>query len=198
MLSKRVSCLAALLALSIGAAQATSVSLSDDGQWHGFVVSPFDAVDGSLSWIDGDDSLSPDFGSILSYTFSVASGSVATLSVVDAGFYGDTFTVYANGVALGETSSVPVAEFDALADTLDPEQAWADARYSRASYTLGAGTWTLTGTLLQSLLIEGEALNATSGGVRLSISAVPEPDASALAVAAAGALLLLSRRLPRR
>jgi hypothetical protein len=49
--------------------------------------------------------------------------------------------------------------------------------------------------LLQSVLDPGGAdLDATSGGLRLSISAIPEPSSTTLLLGGLGAVALLARR----
>ena len=96
---------------------------------------------------------------------------------------------------LGSTSAVAVASYDAAAPIVaDFDAAWADSSYSRASYTLGAGTYSITGLLDQSVLLDGSPLNATMGGAQLLVSAVPEPTSLVLMFAGLGALAARSRR----
>ena len=74
--------------------------------------------------------------------------------------------------------------------------AFADsANFSQLTLTLDAGTYTVTGSLLQSVTVDGFALNSTAGG--LSVTAVPEPTSLALVLAAAGVVGVVSRRRAR-
>ncbi len=166
---------AALLALAAGA-QATTVSLGADGTWQAFNVSDLDSRTMGVEWIDNADSLSPDFGSALAFQFTVAAGYRARLTVVDAGFAGDTFSVFDHGASVGATSGVAMQDYDSAPDAgTDFDAALADPRFSRAVFTFGAGQHLVTGALAQSVQFSGLPLNATVGAVRLEVSAVPEP-----------------------
>jgi PEP-CTERM motif len=177
------SLLVALAALG-GAAQAAT--LSADGQWAVFDVAQ--DLSGTLGWIDITD------GSALSFDFTIAAGSYGILTVVDGGFAGDRFNV-SNGPnqGLGMTSeainSYPANVF------LDFEAALADPRYSRGVFTLGSGTYSITGGLLTSALDDTQtALNSTVGGIRLEVSPVPEPATVASMLAGLGVLAGALRR----
>lgn len=180
---------AALAAAAVIAApaQATSVALAGDGSWQEFDVDAMLSTDGGNGWIDeayaGDDSA-------LSFTFSIAAGSRGTLTIVDTGFAGDTFTVTDGGAVLGTTCGV-AAGTSAGALVFDPEEALADPAYSRGMFTLGAGTYRIGGALLQS--VDGD-LDATSGALRLSVSPIPEPTNAALMIAGLAAAAALARR----
>jgi hypothetical protein len=181
---------AALAAAAVIAApaHATSVALAADGGWNEFDVDSFLAQDFGNGWIDESN------GSALNFTFTIAQGSVGTLTIVDAGFAGDTFTVTNGGTLLGATSAVPVGNVDGSLE-FDFDAALANPAYSQGVFKLGAGTYSIGGSLLQSVLDDsGAALDATNGAVRLSVSAIPEPSSSALMLGGFAALALLARR----
>ena len=177
----------AAAALIAAPAQATSVALAADGSWNEFDIDSLLSADGGKAWIDeayaGDDSA-------LSFAFTIAAGSHGTLTVVDTGFAGDTFTITNGGAVLGTTSSVP-AGTSAGPLVLGYDDALANPAYSNGVFTLGAGTYSISGALLQS--VDGD-LDATSGGVRLSVSSIPEPTNAALMFAGVAALAALARR----
>ncbi len=65
----------------------------------------------------------------------------------------------------------------------------ADPAYTRGICTLGNGGYSITGLLIaRSLDYLGQALNSTVGGIRRSVSAVPEA-ATALSMLAGLSLL---------
>jgi hypothetical protein len=169
-----------------GLAHATTTAIAANGQWAEFDVDDVTAQSGGTEWIDNTD------GSALSFTFTVAGPT--QLRVVDAGFAGDSFSVFLNGAALGTTSAVPPAAVTASTPSIgtDFDAAWTDASYSRGSWVLGAGTYTLTGALLQSVSFGGAPLNATVGGVILA--AVPEPSSWALLIAGLSVVGFVARR----
>ena len=168
-------------------AHATSVALAANGNWNEFNVDSALAAGGGTGWIDedyaGDDST-------LSFTFTIAQGMHGTLSVVDAGFAGDTFSITNFGSAIGATSGVAAGSSSGPLE-FDFDAAFANPAYSHGVFTLGAGTYSISGSLLQS--VDGD-LDATNGAVRLSVSAVPEPATSALMLGGFAALALLARR----
>ena len=180
---------AALAAAAVIAtpAHATSVALAADGSWNEFDVDAMLSSGGGNGWIDevyaGDDSA-------LTFTFTIAAGSRGKLTVVDTGFAGDTFTITNGGAVLGTTSSV-AAGTSAGALVFDADEALANPAYSNGVFTLSAGTYSIGGALLQS--VDGD-LDATSGAVRLSVSAIPEPANAALMIAGLAAVAALARR----
>jgi hypothetical protein len=181
----------ALAALSLAAAfalpaQASSVALPADNQWSLFSVDG--ALAPSLSWID-------DAGSPLTFDFDIAAGFVGTLTIVDAVFGGDTFKVTNFGNLLGSTSSVPLADIGSAVDHgYDFDAAQADKSFSSAVFTLAAGSYRIGGFLDQSLLFDGQRLDATAGALRLSVAPIPEPSTYALLFAGLGVIGLVARR----
>lgn len=74
-----------------------------------------------------------------------------------------------------------------------PDAALADATFSRGSFTLGAGTHSITGTLAVSARDDaGAAIDATVGALR--IAPVPEPATTSLMLAGVAAMALALRR----
>jgi hypothetical protein len=183
-MNKHLLAAAIAAALTAPAAHATTVALAGDNTWAGFDVDAFVAQDSGNGWIDAND------GSALDFTFTVAPGMHGVLTVVDAGFAGDTFTLTNFGNVIGTTSGVPAGS-PVGATVNDYDAALANAAYSRGVFTLGPGSYSIGGALLQSVF--GDE-GATSGGLRLSVTAVPEPANAALMFAGAAALGLLARR----
>jgi len=183
-MNKHLMAAALAAAMAAPAAHATAVALPGNGTWIDFDVDAFVAQDFGNGWIDTSD------GSALAFTFTVASGMHGVLTVVDTGFAGDTFTLTNFGNVLGSTSAVPAGS--PLGATVnDAADALANAAYSRGVFTLGPGSYSISGALLQSVFGDD---GATSGGIRLSVTAVPEPANAALMVVGAAALGLLARR----
>jgi len=145
------------------------------------------AAGGGTGWID-EDYASDD--SALNFTFTIAQGMHGTFTVVDAGFAGDTFSITNFGNMIGATSGVAAGSSSGPLE-FDFDAAFANPAYSHGVFTLGAGTYSISGSLLQS--VDGD-LDATNGAVRLSVSAVPEPTSSALMMGGFAALALLARR----
>ena len=183
-MNKHLLAAAIAAALTAPAAHATTVALAGDNTWADFDVDAFVAQDFGNGWIDAND------GSALDFTFTVAPGAHGVLTVVDTGFAGDTFTLTNFGTVIGSTAAVPAGS-PVGATVVDDDAALANAAYSRGVFTLGPGSYSISGTLLQSVF--GDE-GATSGGLRLSVTAVPEPANAALMFAGAAALGLLARR----
>lgn len=163
-----------LLAAAIAAFafNAHAVSISTDGSWNTF---DFDAVGSSLYDFDSLDT---------SFTFTLNQASL--LRVVDAGFSGDQFTIVANGSNLGTTSAPTVQEIDSI---FDAATAWNDARFSKGTWNLAAGSYTITGTATLSPF--------DSGIGYLSVTAVPEPESYAMLLAGLGLMGAIARRRNR-
>lgn len=204
MLSFKPALLATVLAASSLAAQATSVNLAANAQWQAFGVDSFSSLSSGTEWIDNNDSSAVGFGTPLSFTFTIVDGFVGQLTVVDASLAGDTFKVFSNGQLLGSTSSVPVQVYGSAPDVgYDYDAALQNSAFSRGVFTLGAGSYSVTGELAQSLMLDDgmgglSPLNATAGAIKLSVSAVPEPSSLALVFAALGVTWLVSRRTETR
>lgn len=179
----------ATLTLAMGVvfqAQATTVALNADGIWNEFNVDDFSAISAGTEWIDYVDSTSPDFGTPLQYTFTIASGYEGKLSVVDAGFAGDTFSVYANSTLLGITSST--TNSTDLSNDFDAN--FANSNFSSGAFTLTAGSYTVTGNLFST----NQAFNATNGALKLEVMLVPEADTYAMLLAGFGLMSVVRRR----
>jgi hypothetical protein len=171
-------------------ADATTINLPSDGTWQPFDVADIIAVSGGTEWIDILD------GSPLLFAFTIDPGFVGELAVVDTGFAGDTFTVYNNATLLGSTSAVPL-QTDLSAPLLfNPDLALANVAFSRVRFSLGAGTYLISGILGQSVndSSSGAPLNSTSGDIRVTEAPIPEPGTWAMLLAGLGLLSVYVRR----
>ncbi len=197
--------LCALFAALAAPAHATDVSLATSsaqagyGAWQTFNVNDTDARSYGVEWIDNANSNDPGFGTALGFTFTIDAGSTGTLTVVDTGFAGDTFKLTNFGSIFGATSGVPTALYDGNAPSVgDFDTALADASFSRGSFVLGAGSYRISGMLDQSVRFDATTpLNSTSGGLRLTVAAVPEPSSLAMFAAGLGLIGTLMRRRRR-
>ena len=195
---------ALLAAAFVAPAHATAVALTTDatqaayGAWNAFNVSDIDATDFGTGWIDNANTNSAGFGSPLTFTFTLSAAQVGTLTVVDAGFAGDTYQITNLGSALGMTSSVAPATYPNVTDAdagTDFDAAYANPAFSQSVFTLGAGTYRISGTLAQSVFAaDGSPLNASVGAVSLTVAAIPEPSTYAMLLAGLGFVGLLARR----
>lgn len=183
----RLSAFAATLALA-AFAPTHAATLPGDGSWAGFTVDgnlpPY-----SLNWVD-------DNGAPLSFDFVVPAGFVATLTVVDTGFSGDRFFVYDGSSFLGETGAAVNGDVSGPIQ-FSYDEALADAAFSRGVFTLGAGSHSILGVLSQSTTDAFGPLNATIGGVRLTVSPVPEPAAWGVLLLGLGVVMGALRRRAR-
>jgi hypothetical protein len=201
-MSRKLSVRAASLALawftvSVSAQAATVIPVQADGQWHSFTVDAQSTADGRLSWIDTDYNAAAGNASDVSFSFTLSGPAV--LRVVDLFAAGDMFNVHVSGSAGSiDLSSSLVSPHDLndaslpFADTA--EAAWSQAAdFSRLAWTLSApGTYTVSGSLLQSVTLDGNAIHSTAGAV--SVTAVPEPSSLSMALAAFGLVVFLFRR----
>ena len=203
-LSMRRACAALVFAaIAAGAATpafATNVALATGsgdagyGQWQRFDVSDLDALSGGTEWIDDSNSLAAGFGTPLSFSFTIGAGQVGQLTVVDAGFSGDTFLLFNAGASIGSTGPVAVTTIDTAAYLGEGfDAALANASFSHAVLTLGAGSYQISGRLDQSVQAAGLPLNSTVGAVQLTVSAVPEPATGLARLAGLGLMGLRLR-----
>jgi hypothetical protein len=124
-------------------------------------------------------------------TFSFTLTGSAILKVTDAFISGDMFDIFNFGVLLGSTSAVPAGLGLSIVD--DYDAAFADGDWSSASFTLGPGSYEITGTVAQI------ATGFSSGGGALRLdttvpSPVPIPAAGWMLVTALGGIAALRRR----
>lgn len=184
---KRAPTLAALSFASLFAmpAFATTTALTTDGTWFAFDVDELTSVSTGLEWIDLT-------GSPLTFTFSLTNQGI--LKIVDAGFAGDTFSIDGIGSLLTATSAVPQSPAEP-GTGLDFDAAFANhTRFSFAEVLLDAGSYSISGALLQSA-VDGSNVpfNATVGGI--SVTAVPLPASGLLLLGASGVLGAIRRRI---
>ena len=157
-----------LLTLGLGLtthAHAGIIYLSADGEWSEFSVDDFSSVSQGVEWIDTTDSNSPEFGSTLTYQFTIATGFKGHLSVVDAGFAGDRFEIFNNGLSIGITSETS-SDID-YSNNFESNLASTD--FSKHIFTLTEGTYNITGGLFSTL----QPFNATNGALKLDVTPVP-------------------------
>jgi len=177
---------AAVLTLAAGLSSAQATALAADGNWAGF------NVDGNLppyalSWVD-------DQAAALNFTFSIPTGFKGTLTVVDAGFSGDEFSLTDGASLLGTTSTALNGDANGAIE-FSFDAALANPHYSRGVFTLGSGDHDITGLLIKSTTLTGVGeLNATFGAVRLEIAPVPEPATLATLLAGLSLLTAVLRR----
>lgn len=177
------------LALVGALTSAQAATLAADGSWTEFHVDSAQEPSGSVDWL-----ASYDDNSLAHYTFTITVGNVGTLTVLDTGFSGDRFIVKNNGSALGQETSLGVDLGVAGVAIVDFDAALADLNYSRGIYTLQAGSYDISGHLSKSVLQDGSPMNSTTGGLQLTVSAVPEPTTLATLLAGLSLLTFALRR----
>jgi hypothetical protein len=185
MFSRKLFAAAGIAAAGMAATSAHAVALVADGQWATFSVQG--DVAPNLNWVDVDNAKP------LSFTFTVPAGFVGKLTVVDGGTSGDEFQVTNGIAALGNTSlavnNPSLTVFD------DFSLAMTNNNFSRAVFSLSAGSYSISGNLSKSALSDtGEVLNTTIGGISLTVSAVPEPATVLSMLAGLGLLAGAVRR----
>ena len=205
MLKAYVFAVCALLITAVAApARAADVALTTDatkrqsyGAWQRFDVDDQHSRSGGVEWLDVMD---PDgsFYKPVTFTFTIAEGSIGSLTVVDAGFAGDTYQITNFGNVIGATSAVAGATYPDVVDVGDDFlQALNTPSFSQVVFTFAPGDYRISGRLLQSVLdADSTPLNYTFGAVSLEIAPVPvpEPATSAMLLAGLGCTGLLRRR----
>lgn len=174
------------LAGAMNVQASTTVNLSADSLWQSF------SVDDTLSTAANPLAWSDDNGSELSFNFTLSQAT--TLRVVDAGFSGDVFQVFDNGVSIGFTSAAVNNYVDGNTPTvIDFNTAWANSNFSQGTFLLGTGVHNITGVLSTSALDgSGMPFNATLGAV--SLTAVPVPFAGLFMLTGSALLAAVGRR----
>jgi hypothetical protein len=170
------------LLLSAICSQVEAETISTDGNWHQFDID----TDISNTWIDLDNN---------PLTFDFTLTGTAILDVVDAGFGGDRFTVipFIIEQVIGYQERIGNNTYPTSVG-VNFDQAYSDVNYSRYSYTLLPGSYTLvSGELVESALDDnGSPINATVGAIRLT--SVPLPAAAWLYLTGSALMGFASRR----
>lgn len=164
---------AASAALSLSA---QAVTLATDGSWAEFA---HDEAGSSLYELFSQENI---------FTFTLAQDGI--LRIVDGGFSGDRFEIFANGQSLGLTSSPTI---DNGSQLFDPDTAWNEGRYSQGSWSLSAGIYSITGIASASPFCGEPAC----GLGYLSVTAVPEPRSVAMLLAGLGCIGFMAGRRRR-
>ncbi len=154
-MKKIITFLCAVILVVGMAGTAAAIPLGLDAGWSDFYFGD----DGS-HWTASDTGVGPQL------FFDIDIATTATLTVTDAYQAGDRFDVIESGSSLGLTSS-PTSYGNQIWGDFDA--AAADSRWSTGVYTLTAGMYTVTGTVVLSPFGGGR------GGIRLDTASVPEP-----------------------
>jgi hypothetical protein len=170
----------------VSKAQASTINLVADGEWNEFNVDDFSSISQGVEWIDLNNSNSPNFGSPLSYQFTISNGFKGLLSVVDAGFAGDRFEILNNGQGIGLTS--------ASNNSTDYSNNFAanlnNVNFSNGLFELTEGTYNISGALFSTL----QPFNATNGALKLEVTTVPLPGSYGLFLGGLSLLTFVRRR----
>ncbi len=183
---------ALILACGVAQAQATTTPIAPD-TWYEFNVDSLSAASGGLEWIDLNGTVAGNAPS-QSFTFTIANGFFGSLTVVDRGFAGDTYSVRNGSSLLGTTNAVTQFELSAAPFEFDADLALANASFSKAVFTLSEGTYSISGSLLQSVLDGTAPLNATLGSLQLNVSPIPETSSLAMFMAGIALMGAVTRR----
>ncbi len=171
--------LATAISAALISTQASAIPLTLDGGWESFT---FEEV--GSTWSDD-------------FTFTIASD--AYFVVTDAFCAGDRFSFSVNGMSAGNTS-VPFFDNTCTGPTFtsDPDFAFASPNWSSGELLLGAGSYTVTGSALESPFGSGGAfaqLTSTSvGGPPITPDPVSAPATMLLVLGGLGALSLSRRK----
>jgi hypothetical protein len=176
------------VAALISSAHATVINLTPngnpEGKWYAFDVD--DQVSAGLEWIDAQSA--PGYendGSVLSFHFTLTQAT--EFRVVDGGYGGDEFNVSINGISYATSAAV---DTDPNRVSTNFDAAWINPDYSKRSWILGPGDYTVTGSLTRSAVVSGIEVNATVSAVQL----VPEPGTWGMLVAGLAAVAGIARR----
>lgn len=171
--------LATALSTALISTQVSAIPLTLDGGWESFTFEEVGSV-----WSDD-------------FTFTIASD--AYFVVTDAFCAGDRFSFSVNGMSAGNTS---IPFFDGTCDgptlTTDPDFAFASPNWSSGELLLGAGSYTVTGTAVDSPFGAGGAFaqltSTTVGGPPITPDPVSAPATMFLVLGGLGALGLSRRK----
>lgn len=129
-------------------------------------------------------------GSAWDTTFNFVLATDALLQVTDGFLSGDRFEVFDGATSLGLTSA-PTSVGDEILD--DYAAALADPRWSSGEFLLTAGSYSISGTAVDSPFQGGRA------ALRLvAVAPVPEPSTYALMLGGLGLVGFLARRRERK
>lgn len=174
--------LTSIAALATLALPSFASTIAADGTYHEFLFGT------AISPVSGCGGCGPTINPVAEqlstapWTFT-STGSV-TLFVLDLFLKGDRFQFFDNSLSVGSTSVIPNTGVSTCDNNIGC--AIGDTGYSRLTVTLGAGSHSLTGNVIQN------ALGSGGGAAVFSVSAVPEPGTFGLMFGAAVVGLLAS------